>query len=154
MYFISLIGFVAAILFVLACNMGINPSQIASRLVDFPSLVMMALLAVPILLASGMLKDFFKAFAIAFNQKKEYSLMQLKRSEGAVTLTIQIFLYGGALCTLLGFITSLYEADTLEMLGISLAVALLTLVYAFVFAILLLGVRGILRRKIMEIMEE
>lgn len=108
---------------------------------DLPSLLMILILAIPMLWASGLLRDFGRAFAIAVSTKREYTVVEMKRALLAMEMAIKIVWYTSIFWTIVTFIMVLFRLDTPETLGPNVAVALILLLYAALINIILLVFR-------------
>lgn len=137
--------FVAVVLMVVFCG-GIS-WQI---LLDFPSLILLAVIAIPMLCVSGLGKDFLKAISIA-GSKKETTLVQINRSIEAVKFAMNTLLYSGIFMTLFAIITifggQARERVDADILLTNCAVAMITLVYALALCLILLPVLAALKRR-------
>lgn len=122
--------------------------------IDMPSLVILLLICIPILLASNMWKDFHHALQIVFGKEKEYTLLELKRAAEAVTLVMKTLLYGGFFAFFFSIPILLHGLMDVSKLGPSLAVAVLTVVYALALELLLLPIQARLKIKMAEFMEK
>lgn len=135
MYWIGLISFLA-VLTLLAFFTGT-----AVALVDIPSIVVILAISLPILLASGLQKDFFRGFRLMALQTNPFTTIELKRTLTAVKLMETAILLAGVLGSLFGCVVLLATIEDMSMLFPSMAVAMLTLVYSLVLWGLLLPVR-------------
>lgn len=147
MYIISIL----AVILLVVLSMGMTEFGLAGLIyvIDMPSLLFLIVIIVPILCATGLIKDFGKAFVIV-SKKTDASLIQMKRSLEAVSLTISVSMVTGILAMLLGVIIVLGQLSDYSMLGPSLAVAVITFVYACMLSIVLLSVKYKLKVKILE----
>lgn len=156
---ISIISVALAVVFLMITCLGVSGFGVWYMLVDLPSFIMLAIFVIPIVCISGFGKDFMKAFQIS-DKKKETTLVQLNRSIEAVNLVIRTLLYGGVFTTLFSFIMMfqamaqpeyVLEAKTLF---INFGVAMLTMLYALAFCLLLLPVSAALKRKKIDYVQE
>lgn len=153
MYFISILAIILVTV-ILGSSWGFSPFFGLNHFVDLPSLLIILLICIPLLISSGLFKDFNNAFRIALNKKAEYGLIEIKRAIEAVSLTIKtllcagIFLFAASLLQILKMLSDLTE------LGPTIAVALLTLIYTLIFALMLLPIKSILNIRIIEFMPE
>lgn len=145
MYFISILAIILVSI-ILTFSVSIE------SFMDFPSLLLVLLLSIPILISSGLLKDFNNAFLIALGKKKNGSLTEIKRALEAVNMMIRTFLCSGLFLFLTAMITVLHRMDTPESLGPSISVSLLCFIYGTALALLLLPVKSILQVRIIEFM--
>lgn len=147
MYFISIIA-------VILVTVILTHSVSIQSFVDLPSLLLVLLLGIPILISSGLLKDFNNAFRIALSKKKNNNLIEIKRALEAVNMMIRAFLCIGLFLFLVSMITVLHRLDTPESLGPSLALSLLCFIYGTSMALLLIPIKTILQVRIIEFMPE
>lgn len=153
MYIISILALVVVIV-LLALISG--PGMIGF-FYDFPTIILMILITFPILFASGLLKDFGKAFSIVLIKNKETSLHQLKKSVEAVSLAIKTIFYAGGFITIWGFIQVLIILDDLPSLGAvggNFAVAILASAYAFAINIILISIKYKLKLLILNFTQD
>lgn len=121
---------------------------------DLASIIMLILLVVPMLFASGLLKDFSKAVRFVSGKKKTESLIELKRAKEAVKLTGKVVVAGTAFVAFLQGIFILYTVDEPSALGPNLAVLLVSAIYGLAVRLLLLPMESILNVKIQEFISE
>lgn len=121
--------------------------------IDFPSLILLGIIVIPVVCVSGFGKDFCRAFTIT-GRKKETTLLQLNKSIEAVKLVMTTLLYASIFVMLFSL---MIVFDSFNETGIqaenllnNINVALLPLVYALAFALLLLPVLAALKRKRIE----
>lgn len=136
MYVISLIIFVLAMVFVMLLGAPFT------AYVDAPSILMIVLMTVPMLMASGLLPDFKRAFRVMMTKSNLFTEEELKKSLLAVRLTTQLVMFSGLFGTLIGGISMLGKIDQISKIGPSVAVMVLTIFYAFCFVIILLPVQA------------
>ncbi len=110
--------------------------------VDFPSLVVILTLTIPILLASGLFQDMVNGFKQMGKKENSYSMIELKRILQACKLTIRARLMSGIIGTIVGTISLLSNLTKPEMIGPSLAVAILTVFYSIVFTFVILPIQA------------
>lgn len=121
---------------------------------DFPSLLMIFVLTIPIMISAGLLKDLNNAFRFVMGKKETGSLRELKRSVEAVNLAIRSILMSSIFMTLISLIIMLLRLDAPEKLGPVLVVIILPIIYAAGFVILLLPLRSQLKIRIIERLSE
>lgn len=129
----------------------ISPDSIAFFL-DPPSLVIILALTVPVFFRGGIWKDFLRAWKLL---KKNYTchLSEIRRSLDAVEMMQKQLFYAGIISMLLSLIHILGMLTELESLGPNLAVAILTMLYAVIFEMLLLPLQIEAKRRIIDYME-
>lgn len=147
MYFLSILA-------VILVSVILSFSVSVQNLMDLPSLLLVLLLSIPILISSGLLKDFNNAFHFALGKKKSSSLIEIKRALEAVTLMIRTFLCSGLFLFLTAMIAVLHSMDTPQSLGPAISVSILCFIYGTALALLLLPVKSILQVRIIEFMPE
>ncbi len=118
-----------------------------SGFADIPSLAAVLIFTLVILLGSGYIRDFFKAFNIAAHRETSYLESELKRALDAVSLAIKSLLLSGGICTIVGIISiagSIMRSGELSLAALmsNLGTALIALLYSLIFAFLLLPLRA------------
>lgn len=145
----SIISVLAAVILMLVFCGGISWQMF----VDIPSLILLAVIVIPVVCVSGFGKDFIKAFSIT-GTKKETTLVQINRSIEAVKLVKSTLLYTGIFTTLFSImIVFRAEAERGVELGrllVNCEVAMITLVYALGLCLILLPVSAALKRRRIE----
>lgn len=121
---------------------------------DLISLLDLLIITIPILLSSGLGKDFNRAFGFALGGKKAESLFVLRRAKEAVELVRKTLLFAGGFASLFLAVLVLREVGDFSALGQNLAVAMLDFLYAVAFNLLLLPISTRLEVKIEEYMQE
>lgn len=107
-------------------------------LIDMPSLFLIILFCVPVLIVSGLWKDFIKAFSVS---KQKYSIAQLRRCLEAVLVTQKLVLISSFFTAFISIIMFLKRLDKPELLGPNLAVICLSGLYAVIIEFLLLPLK-------------
>ena len=153
MYFISILAIILVTI-ILGSSWGFSPFFGLTGFVDLPSLLIILLICIPLLISSGLLKDFNNAFRIALSKKAEYGLIEIKRAIEAVSLTIKTLLCAGTFLFAASLLQILKMFSDPAELGPHIAVSLLTLIYTLIFALMLLPIKSILNIRIIEFMPE
>ncbi len=124
-----------------------------SYLIDLPSLVIILILTVPVLLRGGMWKDFKRAWKLL---RKNYTchLGELRRTLDVVEMVQRQVIYAGIISLLMSLIAILHNLSDPTRLGPNMAVAILTMLYAVCFEMLLLPLQLEVKRRIIDYMEE
>ncbi len=124
-----------------------------SYLIDLPSLVIILILTVPVLLRGGMWKDFKRAWKLL---RKDYTchLGELRRTLDVVEMMQKQVIYAGIISLLMSLIAILHGLSDPMRLGPNMAVAILTMLYAVCFEMLLLPLQLEVKRRIIDYMEE
>jgi flagellar motor component MotA len=110
--------------------------------VDLASLLVILALSAAVLVASGLMGDFFKGFKLMGQKANPYSAIELKRIQAAVKLAVCALLLSGGVGTIVGVVAILSGMGDSTALGPNFAVALLTTLYALVFVLVLLPVQA------------
>lgn len=121
---------------------------------DLPSLLLILLLTIPMLFASGLFKDFLRAFPIAVSKKKEYSVYEMKRSALAMQMMMRLVMYAGVFSTFVALVLVLGGLDTPETLGPNVAVAMLTILYAVMIDMILLIFHTMVKSRLLDLSEK
>ena len=143
---------VTILLTALMCSGNFGVGSILTMVLDFPSLISIVILAFPILLRNGMWKDFVRGFKL-LSKKYKCSLADLKRTLDAVELLQKQILYAGIILTVFPTIFVLGQLSTPEIVGANIAVALIVILYAAIFEMLLLPIHIEVKRRIIDHME-
>lgn len=134
---------------VVALNMGGYNSNL---LVNLPAILIMIIISVMFLVATGIFKDFFKAFAIVCNKSKVTEKWQIKRSVLAVELVRNTWLITGVLMSVQGYISILFlignSGNGLTFNVMNIAVATLGILYGIIGYLVLLPIK--IRVEVME----
>ena len=153
MYIFSILAVVLLMIIMMACTGSLGMSMLACY-IDMPSLILLIVLCVPMLISSGLMKDFNRAFKIGITKNKEVSLTEIKRSIEAVELVMKVLIYGAVFILIFTLIIILRSLNDLSHLGPNLAVAVLPLIYALALELILIPLKSRLRIKMMEFMGE
>ena len=143
---------VTILLTALMCSGNFGVGSILTMVLDFPSLISIVILAFPILLRNGMWKDFVRGFKL-LSKKYKCSLADLKRTLDVVELLQKQILYAGIILTVFPTIFVLGQLSTPEIVGANIAVALIVILYAAIFEMLLLPIHIEVKRRIIDYME-
>lgn len=120
---------------------------------DFPTIICILILSLPILIRRGMWRDFFRAFCLL---KKTYvcTLGDLKRSKEAVELMQKQVLYAGIVSSTMGIVYVLGRISDMAQIGPCMAVVVLSILYMAVLELILLPLQHEVRSRIIAYMEE
>ncbi len=124
MYMIGVSVFLA--LLILATSF----SGTSSAFIDYPSVLIILLMTLPIVIGSGLFQDLKRSFKVAMSKKNVFTRIELEKSLIAVDLTMKMIALSGGIGTLIGLIAILRYLSDLSTLGPNLSVAMLTLFYA------------------------
>lgn len=119
--------------------------------IDFPTMVIMMMLVIPVLMRGGLWKDFKRALKLL---KKDYTchLSELRRTKDVVEMLQKQVWYAGILTMMLSFIYVMVNIDDPSLLGPNIGVAVLTLFYAVILEMLLLPLQLEVKRRIIDYM--
>ena len=158
---VSVLSVVAAIFCMVFLSQG--SFSMIGYFIDLPGLIFLALLVIPAVCISGFAKDFGKGLAISMHKNSEVTLLQLNKSIEAVKLVQKLLIYAGVFISLFSFVVVVqvmpdavqYSAqEYMQDFGNNFAVAILPLMYALVFSLLLLPVSAVLQRKKIEYIQK
>lgn len=110
--------------------------------------------SIPLLLLAGLSKDFFRSLLVTPAKIKRYSLLDLRNAHEAVSLVITSFLFFGVLLSLSAIIVFAYNFQNQQLAGPNLFGSLISLLYASLFALILLPVKLRIKKMILTFMEE
>ncbi|MCI8353584.1 MAG: hypothetical protein K2P71_04810 [Lachnospiraceae bacterium] len=145
MYFLSLLGVI-----ITTALISFFTNGRWDRMFDVMSLLILLLLVIPILISSGLSKDFSNAFRYSIGKKKPEKLLELKRAKEAVSLVIWTTVSASVFVTMAQLIQILYWISELSSLGPNLSVMIISIMYGMGFVLLLLPMQAILNVKIQE----
>lgn len=149
---ISLIVGEAAIMILggVILRITMTPDIIVGVYIDGLSLLPMIGMMLIVLVTSGMLKDFGRAFVYCVKDVQRTAAEQLKRAAYAVKLSMVTALLTGMLMTMLAAISILYSPMMQEprVAPVLFASSLIGLLYGIIVAILMIPIYARLRAKI------
>ncbi len=134
----AVVGFVLAVVFILL-NAWMTAGNIMWFL-DFPSLVLIAVLMWILLFMCGLTKDFCRGISLFFKKDKTVEREELERTLVAFKLVLIALPIGGLVASLIALVAIIGLLDNPALLGPNLAVAILTLLYSLIIELLLLPV--------------
>ena len=109
--------------------------------IDIPTLGSMVLFAIVALWLSGTGKDFLNGLQLAFSNKNDYSRIKLQRACNAVKYTRTLILLEAGVEICICIIDTLFWLDPkkyeFNVVSIAFAITLLSILYAFIIAVLL-----------------
>ncbi len=151
MYFIAILGVIFSTFLTLFITGGY---EWLTYFFDMWSLLPALIITIPILAASGLLKDFFCSFRLALGKEPPKSLLELKKAKEAVSLAIKSLCGSNIAIFLLNAIVCLHAIDEPQAIGPNAAVCLLLLFYCAILCLFLLPVQSKLNLKIIEYLHE
>ena len=117
--------------------------------IDAPSLIALLGIQLIILATSGYFVEFFRSFKLLFSSKSysDEELMQLsEKSEYALSFGIKATILASICVVLIGFVVFMHHMSDPATIGPSLAVMVLTSLYAVIISLILLIIKGRLHR--------
>lgn len=149
-----LLAFCIFVWFNMAATAGLS-SYSYRQYFDIPTLGSMVLFAIVVLWLSGTGTDFLNGLQLAFSDKKDYSRTKLQRACNAVKYTRTLIFLESASEICVCIIDLLYHSDQGNgQIGPALAVALLSVLYASIIAVLLTIFIAKLENMLASYMEE
>ena len=152
MYFISIITVILGTC--LMCMFGGGGFGGLIFFIDGMSFLILLVLTVPMLVASGLLKDFNSAFRLSVIKSKIKNMSEIKRAIEAVDLVMKVLITAGAFIAACLFIMIMHTLDDPSTLGPKTAVASVSLIYALAMNLFLLPLKSRLKIRLQEYMEE
>ena len=121
-------------------------TELLSRFVDLPSILIPMGITFFILLASDSLWDFINVFSICYG-KEEHHEYQIKNAWAAMKMVLCVIPIAGIFSFIVSLIVITGRLSDVEMISIHVSVALLTMFYSIVMEILLIPTAMKLYRK-------
>lgn len=145
MFLLSLLGVI------LAFALNVMYSGVRwETFVDLISLFVLLVVVIPVLVQTGLMKDFNNSFRLTIGRKKAADFKEIKRAVEAVSLVRKTLWNTGIFTSCLSVITIMNELSTPESIGPNLAVAILVLSYAAVLNIIFLPIEKQLKIRLIE----
>lgn len=145
---LELIVIVVVVAMAVAMDAGTNFK--IGNLIDVPSVLLIALFSLPAMFATGRFKDFTRCFSIG---KKEYALIDLRRSLDAVRLMIKYVLCGALLSvTVAGIVIGINIKD-MAVIPINVAVAIIVVFYSVILEVFLITIEAHVQNAILDAMD-
>ena len=110
--------------------------------IDLASIVVVLGFSFPLLMASGLLSDFLRAFKIMGSRVNVWSMIELNKTELALRLAMKLLLISGLSGTIIGIISIASHLSDMSALLPSIGVALLTLHYSILLVFILLPMQA------------
>ena len=132
---------------------GVVDWHMFRNMIDIVSLLAILVFTAPALLRDGVWKDFKRAFKLL---RKDYTchLSELRRTLDVVEMVQKQVIYAGVISLLMAVIDILRILSDFSKLGPYLAVAILAVLYAMIFEMLLLPLQLEVKRRIIDYMGE
>lgn len=127
MYLIALIFLIFAL--VMTAVFG-QPLESIFNVLDLPSLLIILMITIPMLLASGLFPDLKRAFKVITVKKADFTKLELQRALEAVRLTVRLIVFSGVFGSIVGLINILRYLSNPEALGPNMSVMLICTLYS------------------------
>ncbi len=126
------------------------------KFMDQSTLMLMILFTVAVLWLSGVGKDFLNGLQLAFTEQKNYSRIKVQRACNAIKYTRTLIFMEAVFMIFICLVDILYQVDCADMntLFPSLAVTILSVLYAFMAAVFLTILSAKLENMLASYMEE
>lgn len=118
---------------------------------DFPTLICILVLIVPVLCQKRMAKDFLRAFKL-LNEKYECKFSELRHALNVVEMMQKQVLCAGCIVTIQGLILVFHMLSDITTIGPNLNVAMLAAAYTAFLELLLLPLQIAAKRRIVDYM--
>lgn len=122
--------------------------------IDPISLIILLLVGIPVLISTGLMKDFNNAFKLGLSKKKEGTIRDVKRAMEAVALFQKVIITTGIVAFLMSVVLILVQKPVYDKLMPSMAVAVLAPLYASVIALILQPIEVSLKLKLQDMLHE
>lgn len=157
MYLLAILVFLAVIVLTVGLNCGLAGVSM-SIFVDIPSLLIVLLIVIPILLGAGVWKDVISAFRMLLTRKWDVTLYELRCAEHGLKVLMASLLAAGSfgtVCSLLAVLGYVPQSGGMEMEAIcaNLEVASIPFFYSLLFLLLLIPLKALVKRHILDFME-
>lgn len=122
--------------------------------IDPISLVVLLMVGIPVLISTGLMKDFNNAFKLGLSKKKEGTIREVKRAIEAVALFQKVIITTGIVAFFMSAVLVLIQRPEYEILMPSMAVASLSPLYASVIALILQPIEVSLKLRLQDMLHE
>ena len=122
--------------------------------IDPISLVILLLVAIPVLISTGLMKDFNNAFKLGLSKKKEGTIREVKRAIEAVALFQKVIITTGIVAFFLSAILVVIQKPRYEILMPIIAGGIITHLYAGVMALILQPLEVSLKLRLQDMLHE
>lgn len=153
MYLLSVLLFMLISIIFLVMTSGGSIANIGC-FISPASLILILLVAIPLIMSAGLIRDFNNAFRLSARSDRKCSRHELQRAVEAISFAIKALWLSGIFSVTLTLIIVLAAdvGDTIVLIR-SLSVTLLPLMYAIFFIILLMPVKSRLRLRLYALTE-
>lgn len=147
MYLIS----VLAIILCFVLNQFLNRTACVQYF-DALSLLFLAVLIIPIMISTGLLKDLNHALRLVLGKKSEASMLEMKKAKLAVDTMIKVSMCSGIFVAIMQGHAVLHYMAAPTSIGPAISIALLTVFYALAISLFLYPIGAKIERQILEYM--
>lgn len=151
MYIIALLLLIFTLVFTTALG---QPLESIYNVLDLPSLLIILIITIPMVLASGLFPDLKRACKVITLKKIAYSRLELQRSLEAVKLTVKLVVFSGIFGSLVGLINILRYLSDPKYLGPNISVMLICLLYSVFGGFIFMPILAKLRVMLFELEEQ
>lgn len=131
-----------------------GPTLAYQYYIDPVSLVILLLVGIPVLISTGLMKDFNNAFRLGLSKKKEGTIREVKRAIEAVALFQKVIITTGLVAFFMSAILVLIQRPEYEILMPSMAVTSIAPLYASVIALILQPLEVSLKLRLQDMLHE
>ncbi|WP_055666035.1 MotA/TolQ/ExbB proton channel family protein [Desnuesiella massiliensis] len=144
--------FLGVMFFILILFASTSYYSSATLFIDVSNFIFILAFSISMLLASGLFSDFVRGFKIMMQKENKYSLLELRKTEKAIKLMLELIILSGLLGAIIGMVLILawIGVDNIK-LARGAAVALLSLFYSIFFSIILLPIKAKVKAIILTI---
>ena len=121
--------------------------------IDFPTLICMLILILPMLMKKGLAKDLLRAFRL-LKEKYACSFSELRHVLDVVEVMQKQILCAGCIVSFQGIYATFRNLSDLATLGPNISIALLAVFYTAIFELLLLPLQIEAKRRMVDYMEQ
>ena len=121
--------------------------------IDFPTLVCMLILILPMLMKKGLARDLLRAFKL-LKEKYVCSFSELRHALDVVEVMQKQILCAGVIVSFQGIYATFRNLSDFTTLGANLSIALLAVFYTAILELLLLPLQIEVKRRMVDYMEQ
>lgn len=122
--------------------------------IDLPTIILMLVVIIPMLISTGLFKDFNNGLRLGITKKMPRTVTEIKRAIEAVKLVMTASLVTGIFISIAGMIIVFVNVGDMAVLLPNVSVALIGVIYGIIIYLLLLPFRTILNLKLINYIQE
>lgn len=122
--------------------------------IDLPTIILMLVVIIPMLISTGLFKDFNNGLRLGITKKMPQTVTEIKRAIEAVKLVMTASLVTGIFISIAGMIIVFVNVGDMAVLLPNVSVALIGVIYGIIIYLLLLPFRTILNLKLINYIQE